>query len=305
MSTRLLLLGGRSALARAIVRVGRDRCEFRLVVRRPVDPSTMAHDDVRIVDAYDELPDDCFEGIDVVVNCVGRSTSHPSGASLTHVNVDIPVAAARSAMRMNVTHFVQASSLSIFGRAHRIDESTAVAPVTEYGRSKQMAEERLDALVDEGLDLTVLRLPVLYGKGIEGKLLRLARLMVKLRWFPVPPDLPKRSVVHVDNAAVAVLGLAESRSAGTFFASDARLFDLEAMAAAIRSETGKRVSLIRFPGWTFRVSQRIAPGVHASLYEPSVVDLEASSYPVAQLPVTLEDGLRALVRQLPASGVLD
>lgn len=299
MSTRLLLLGGRSALARAIVRAGRDRCECRLVVRRPVDPGTMAHEGVRIVDAYDDLPDDCFEGIDVVVNCVGRTTPDPSGASLIHVNVDIPVAAARSAMRMNVTRFIQASSLSIFGRAHRIDGSTPVAPVTEYGRSKQAAEERLAGLADEGLELTVVRLPVLYGRGIEGKLSRLARLMVKLRWLPVPHDLPKRSVLHVDNAAAAMLGLAESRLVGTFFASDACLFDLQAMAAAIRSESGKRVALIRFPEWTFRVLRLVAPNVHASLYEPSVVDVEPSSYPVAQLPVSLEDGLRALVRQLP------
>lgn len=300
MSTRLLLLGGRSALARAIVRIGRDRCGFRLIVRRPTDPDSMAHDDVRIVDAYDDLPDDCFDGIDVVVNCVGRTTPDPSGASLTHVNVDIPVAAARAAMQMNVTHFIQASSLSIFGRVHRIDESTAIAPVTEYGRSKLMAEQRLAALGDEGLRPTFARLPVLYGNGIEGKLSKLARLMLRLRWLPVPPALPKRSVLHVDNAAAAILGLAESRAVGTFFASDARLFDLEAMAAAIQSETGKRVSLIRFPGWTFRVLQLITPGVHASLYEPSVVAVEASSYPVEQLPVALEDGLRALVRQLPA-----
>lgn len=299
MSTRLLLLGGRSALARAIVRMGSDRCECRLVVRRPADAHAMAQGDVRIVDAYDDLPDACFDGIDVVVNCVGRTTPDPSGASLTHVNVDIPVAAARSAMRMNAPRFIQASSLSIFGRAHRIGGATPIAPVSEYGRSKQEAEERLAALRKEGLELTVVRLPVLYGGGIEGKLSRLARLMLKVRWLPVPPDLPKRSVLHVDNAAAVILNLVESRRTGTFFARDALLFDLRAMAAAIQSESGKRVSLIRFPGWTFRVLRMVAPGVHASLYEPSVVDEEAFSYPVAQLPVSLEDGLQALVRQLP------
>jgi UDP-glucose 4-epimerase len=279
--------------------MGRNRCACRLIVRRPADSATMAHGDVRLVDAYDDLPDDCFEGIDVVVNCVGRTTPDPSGTSLTHVNVDIPVAAARSAMRMNVARFIHASSLSIFGRAHIIDGLTPIAPVSAYGRSKQEAEERLKALVDQGLKLTIVRLPVLYGKDIEGKLFKLARFMARVRWLPVPADLPKRSVLHVDNAAATILHLMESRRTGTFFACDAQPFDLQAMAAAIQRESGRRVSLIRFPGWAFRVLQMAAPGVHASLYEPSLVDDEAFSYPVAQLPVTVEDGLRTLVRQLP------
>jgi UDP-glucose 4-epimerase len=281
------------------LRVGKDRCECRLVVRRPADPGEPDNGNVCVVDTYDDLPADCFQGIDVVVNCVGRTTPDPSGASLTHVNVDIPVAAARSAMRMNVRHFIQASSLSIFGHVHRIDRSTPVAPTSDYGRSKQLAEERLRVLADQGLRLAIVRLPMLYGSDIEGKLSRLARLMVKLRRFPVPPDLPRRSTLHIDNAATTVLALAESRSAGTFFAADARPFDLQAMATAIQSERGERVSLIRFPGWVFRVVRLVAPGVYASLYEPSVVDVDASSYPLVQLPVTLEDGLRTLVRHLP------
>jgi len=286
-------------LAQAILRIGGKRCECRLVVRRPANLDAMADGDVCVVDAYDDLPADCFEGVDTVVNCVGRTTPDPSGASLTHVNVEIPVAVARSAMRMDVTHFIQASSLSIFGQAHRIDRSTPVAPTSDYGRSKQLAEESLKALVDQGLQLAIVRLPMLYGCDIEGKLSRLVRLMVKIRWFPVPRDLPRRSILHIDNAATTVLALAERHSAGTFFASDSQLFDLEALVAAIRSERGDGVSVIRLPGWVFRVLRRVAPSVHSSLYEPSIVNVDTASYAPVQLPVTLEGGLRALVRSLP------
>lgn len=296
MKPRLLLLGGASTLARAIVYRASERFECRLVVRRPI-PSAVPLD-VQVVPDYDELPPACFEGVDSVVNCVGRTAPDPEGASLHDVNVEIPVQVARQALRAGATHFIQSSSLSIYGGAHFIDHATHPSPSSDYGRSKLAAERELERLSDDGLRLANLRFPMLYGDGGAGKLTTLARWMLRLRMFPAPRELPSRSILHYQNAAAAVLSIAAHGSSGNFFVSDLPLFDLRDLVEALRSERDAEVRLLQFPDLLFTLLRQLAPGVHASLYEPSVVAPDTVRSLPDPLPMSLCDGLRAFAREL-------
>ena len=59
-------------------------------------------------------------------------------------------------------------------------------------------------MTGDGLVVTLLRFPFLYGRGGGVKLRALARVMARLRFFPVPRRIPQRSFLHLENASAVI-----------------------------------------------------------------------------------------------------
>ena len=229
-----------------------------------------------------------------VVNCVG--TPLGDAANLAVVNVDIAVEAARRARDAGVRQFIQVSSLSVYGGATAIDAATRVAPVSDYGRSKAIADDALLAHASLDFAVIVLRVPALYGPGAAGKFGQLARIMTALGVFPVFRPLARRSVLHLDNAAAAIAALlVEPKSSGVRFATDHEVFTLDTLAAAVTAVNGKDVRLVTLPRAAAALMRRAAPGAFASLYMDSLVAPETALTTRLPLPMTLAAGLAAML----------
>ncbi len=282
----VLILGGNAILARRLLRIIPGA---RLVIR-----GDRAQANAVSVSDYDAVPKYAFAGVDCVVNCVGT----PCGdtATLDRVNHRLAVINAHHAREAGCRRFVQVSSLSVYGRAPAIGQATPLAPVSDYGRSKAAADAALLALVARGFAVNCVRLPALYGPGAAGKFGTLVELMRRVRVLPVPVPLPKRSVLHFDNAAVALAALCNGAVADSVaFAADHDLFDLELLADVVTGFDGRSVKLSRLPKAVFAPLAAVAPGLYASVYADSVI---ASSAPFTlgmALPVTLRDGLHAML----------
>ncbi len=113
-------------------------------------------------------------------------------------------AAARSGSR----RVVFTSSVAVMGASTRgcVDESALPAPVTAYGRTKLRAEQLvLAAAASGGPEGVVLRLPLVYGSGQKGNLARMLRAIERRRFPPPPRSAQKRSVVHVEDVAEALV----------------------------------------------------------------------------------------------------
>lgn len=113
--------------------------------------------------------------------------------------------------------FVFASTVKVFG------EESGAAPFTEedeprpedaYARSKRRAEEVLDQVsAQTGLPVVVLRIPLVYGPGVAGNFRSLARLADSGWWLPFGALANRRSLVHVDDLADAIVLAAAHESA--------------------------------------------------------------------------------------------
>lgn len=80
------------------------------------------------------------------------------------------------------------SSISVYGPSESPkDETTALAPTSDYGRSKRMAELVFNEWLNEAPDrkLVVTRPAVVFGYGEGGNFTRLARMLSK-GWFVYP-----------------------------------------------------------------------------------------------------------------------
>ena len=82
---------------------------------------------------------------------------------VSRLNVELPSQLGRAALLAGVPRVVLASTSAVYGSGEHADEDAPLRPRTVYATSKALAEERLLALVEEGLDPVVLRLGTLFG----------------------------------------------------------------------------------------------------------------------------------------------
>jgi nucleoside-diphosphate-sugar epimerase len=115
-----------------------------------------------------EIPDTLMEGVDAVVHLAAVSND-PMGKKFERVTDDVnrraSVDIGRKASKAGVTHFVFASSCSVYGFAPGAarKETDELNPQTAYARSKVGTEKGLAAITDSEMIITCLRFATACG----------------------------------------------------------------------------------------------------------------------------------------------
>ena len=293
--SRVVVVGGRSRAGIAFRRLVAETQQFPLtvLVRRPDQALPGEH--VVVVKDYFLPPDEVFTGASAIVNFAGIPDDR-SESELVAVNVRGPERLARKASACGIKHMVQISSLHVYGAPTRVDRSTVEAPLSAYARSKLAGDVALSALQTEDFRVTLLRMPMHYGPNAGKKLRMLVRLTTTLGWFPVPKTPVRRSVVHLDNLATAIVTVLRRGLDGIQFVADPELFGYEALRDALRLHTGKTIRLIRLPDTFFLLIRALAHGAYRRLYQDNVIAPELVLQPESGYPVTITVGLKDVMR---------
>jgi nucleoside-diphosphate-sugar epimerase len=146
---------------------------------------------------------DVLSATDVVVHCAGMPSS---GAfeELDEINVKSTLNLAVQAYESGVKRFIFISSIKVLGETtlpgSSFSPEDAPCPQDEYALSKYRAEECLISFAKKtGFDIVIIRPPMIYGKGMEGNLLKLARMAALPVPLPFAGVSNERSLVHVEN----------------------------------------------------------------------------------------------------------
>jgi nucleoside-diphosphate-sugar epimerase len=140
-------------------------------------------------------------------------------------NVGGSLQLARSAARAGVRRFVFVSSIGVNGNvnARPFTESDAPAPAEAYAVSKLEAEQvLLEETKGNGMELVIVRPPLVYGPECPGNFLRLLKLLSSGIPLPFGAISNKRSFVSVWNLADVLATCVLSRQAAgeLFLVSD-------------------------------------------------------------------------------------
>jgi len=136
------------------------------------------------------------------VHVMRETESNPQQA-FREINLRGTTNLARQAATMDVQQFVYLSTVKVngertYGTPFTADDTPA--PVDAYARSKWETEQALWNLAGEtGLNVIVIRPPLIYGAGAKGNLLRLMTLINKGIPLPFAAIRNQRSLLNVHN----------------------------------------------------------------------------------------------------------
>ena len=147
------------------------------------------------------------------------------------VNTDLTIETAEKAKAEGVKQFVFMSSMIVYGGAEHITRETEPKPSNFYGDSKWQADKGVRELQSENFCVTVLRPPMIYGKGSKGNYPMLARLAKKLPVFPRVNN--KRSMLYIENLCEFLCLIMKEPHAGVFFPQNNELVNTSEMVKQI------------------------------------------------------------------------
>lgn len=292
---RVIVVGGRSRAGMAFRRLVARTQPFALTVLVRQPDTCLPGEQIMVVQDYFSPPDEAFTGADALVNFAGIPDNRPE-PELAAVNVQGPQQLARKARSSGIKHMVQISSLHVYGAPARVDRSTPEAPMSAYARSKQAGDVALSSLQTGDFRITLLRMPMHYGPDAGKKLRMLVRIVTGLGWFPIPHTVVRRSMVHLDNLAVAIVTVLQRKLDGIQFVADPELFGYEILRDALLLHTGKSIRLARLPDAFFLPMRVLAPGLYRRLYQDNVIAPELVLQPESGYPVTMAAGLKDVLR---------
>jgi nucleoside-diphosphate-sugar epimerase len=252
-----------------------------------------------------------FAGVDCVIHCAARAhvMNEVGGDALAlyrAVNVDGSQRLAEEAANAGVRRLVYLSSIKVNGEQTAFGEpflfSDTPAPEDPYGFSKWEAEQALwDISAKTGLEVVVVRPPLVYGPGVKGNLARLLNLVRSGLPLPLGAVQNKRSLIGLDNLVDLLIRCVDHPAAAgqTFLVSDGEDLStpdlIRHMAVAMGRSTRffpVPVSLLRLAGSALFKRAEI---------ERAVGSLQIDSGHTRQIlgwtpPVSVQEGIRRMVQ---------
>jgi nucleoside-diphosphate-sugar epimerase len=155
-----------------------------------------------------------------------RDTAAEPLREYRRINTEGTARLATAAARAGVRRFVFLSSIKVNGECtttRPFNESDEPHPEDAYGLTKWEAERALRVVeARTGMEVVVLRPPLVYGAGVTANFLRLMQLIARGVPLPLSAIDNRRSMIFVRNLADAVRACIETPHAAgnTYLASD-------------------------------------------------------------------------------------
>ena len=179
------------------------------------------------------------------------------------VNTDLAIETCKKAKEDSVKQFVFMSSAIVYGdsapygKTKRITKDTEPSPANFYGDSKWQADKGVRELADESFVVTVLRPPMIYGKGSKGNYPTLAKMAKKLPVFPNVKN--ERSMLYIENLCEFLCQVMIREEGGIFWPQNAEYTRTSEMVKLIAQVSGHKMAVSKGWNWVVGIA-KIIPG---------------------------------------------
>ena len=223
-------------------------------------------------------------------------------AEYRRVNVEGTLNLARQAAAAGVKRFVFISSIKVNGEGTPLglpySTDDVPAPQDCYGTSKLEAEQGLMKVATyTGMEVVIVRPPLVYGPGVKGNFANMAKLMEKGLPLPLGAIHNKRSLVGIDNLIDLIIRCIDHPAAANqiFLAGDGEDLSTTELLRGVGKAMGKPARLIPVPagllqfGATLLGKKAMAQRLLGSLQVDISKTCELLDW---KPPYTVEEGLR-------------
>lgn len=213
-----------------------------------------------------QIQDANFSGkFEAVIHCAGLA--HQFGKidkkSFERVNVEGTRNITELSVKLNVKQFILISSTAVYGFNNgEVDEKNVCLPETFYAESKLKAETVCREICEKNnIALTIFRLTSVLGEKGIGNIPRLINSIYKRRFFWIGNGQNKKSMIYVNDVALACLKILKSKKNSTeIFNLAAEPIEMRELVSIISSELNRKIlksSLpIRIPRTVFELNRK-------------------------------------------------
>ncbi len=210
-----------------------------------------------------------FSAYDIVYHVAGiahadvGNVSEETKAKYYAINTDLAIETAKKAKAEGVKQFVFMSSAIVYGdsapygKTKRITIDTEPQPSNFYGDSKWQADKGIRELADDDFAVTVLRPPMIYGKGSKGNYPTLAKMAKKLPIFPNVQN--ERSMLYIENLCEFLCQVMIRGEKGIFWPQNAEYTNTSEMVKMIGDTVGHKIHVSKCWNWVVGLA-RLLPG---------------------------------------------
>lgn len=315
-----LITGAAGFVGRHLSQYLARRHPLRLAVRDlPADASLSSFGKVVVSGCVCGTTDwsESLKGVHAVVHLANRAhvmreAAADPAVAYREVNVEGTRRLAEQAAAAGVRRLVYLSSVKVLGertQAQVFDEASIPMPEDPYGQSKWDAEQALqDVAAKTGLEVVVLRPPLVYGPGVGANFLRLMRCVASGIPLPVAAIHNRRSLLYVGNltSAIEVCLLQPAAAGRTYLMGDgqpvstAQLVSMLASALAVPDRSWPLPpAVLRLAGAATGMSGAISRLVDALEVDDAAIRQELSWLP----PFSMTEGLRETAAAYRVSAV--
>jgi len=249
-------------------------------------------------------------GVTCVLHAAGRAhilrdaAANPL-AEFRRVNVEGTRRLALQAAEAGVQRLVFISSIGVNGistdRRGPFTFEDRPAPIEPYGQSKLEAELVLQEIAaSTGLEVVIVRPPLVYGPGVRANFLRLMNLVQRGWPLPLGGVNNRRSLVALDNLADVLIRCAQHPAAvgKIFLVSDGDDLSTPDLLRRLGASMGVPVRLVPMPRWLLLQGARMIGrrGEAERLLGSLQVDIRHTRKMLGwEPPISVDEGIRRAV----------
>ncbi len=196
-------------------------------------------------------------GIDTTIHLAARvhlmqDTATDPLAAYRAANTTSTLNLARQAAAAGVRRFIFLSSIKVNGegRDTPYTEQDTPNPIDPYAISKWEAEQGLlDIAAQTGMEVVILRPPLIYGAGVRANFLRLIQWVEKGVPLPFGSIQNQRSLLYLDNLVDAIRICIEHPAAAnqTFLVCDDEALSTTTLIRKLTQQFGQTPNLLKIP----------------------------------------------------------
>jgi nucleoside-diphosphate-sugar epimerase len=234
-----------------------------------------------------------------------KESAHDPLQQHRKVNVDGTKSIALAAVAAGVRRFIFVSTVKVHGESTSgkpFQEGMTPHPEDAYAISKWEAEEALRTIAAEsGLEVVIVRPPIVYGPGVRGNFLRLIKLVDRALPLPWPKVENCRSMIGAENLADFLVRCVDHpKAAGrSFLVKDAEDISTHELITRLARLLARPLRHFPAPGSLIHLAARLTlkQNMVTRLLDSLVIDSSGAQRLLEWVPpVTLDDGLAATVR---------
>lgn len=254
---------------------------------------------------------DILKSIDVIIHTAGKAhvmdKSNIDKQDYFEVNTHLTTELARLGASFGVKRFIFLSSIKVFGDSTSQDfcfkPDSPTIPTDAYGESKLEAERMLKIVAQEtGIELVVIRPPIVYGPGVKGNMAMLTKLVKS--HLPLPfraISCNKRSMVSLENLADLIVNCLSNPNAigQTFLVSDDHDLSTYEIICLLKKHFGSKSMVFSVPKSILYTIGHVTGLVSKvnRLVESSMVDIEQTKSTLNWTPpLSVDEAFEKMVK---------